>query len=82
MISKDLGTDVFGLGNVSDSHAAFEYEHVCNAYCRWFELAPFGVAQSDGNGPGTGSQGEEDDGSQREEDDDSEDMDISEVEEN
>ncbi|KAF8217982.1 hypothetical protein K438DRAFT_1747225 [Mycena galopus ATCC 62051] len=32
------GVDLFGDGNVPAAFAAFPAEHICNKFCRWFEL--------------------------------------------
>ncbi|KAJ7131918.1 hypothetical protein C8R46DRAFT_1015552 [Mycena filopes] len=32
------GVEIFGEGNVPAAFVAFPEQHVCNRYCRWFEL--------------------------------------------
>lgn len=32
------GSDLFGAGNVDHGFRLFTTQHVCNKYCRWYEL--------------------------------------------
>jgi hypothetical protein len=40
--SSDIGNgqDMFGEGNLGVAFLNFPNQHVCNHFCKWFELAP------------------------------------------
>ncbi|KAJ7177076.1 hypothetical protein C8R46DRAFT_48284 [Mycena filopes] len=38
------GTDIFGEGNVGEIFLKFPEQHVCNMYCKWFELPALKVS--------------------------------------
>ncbi|KAF8188604.1 hypothetical protein K438DRAFT_1972294 [Mycena galopus ATCC 62051] len=41
------GKDIFGGGNVSSVFENFPRQHVCNAYCSWFNLPAMDGSQKD-----------------------------------